>query len=58
MERNPHLLIEGCAIGCYAIGAKIAYIYIRGEFMHVQTILEGAIDEAYARGILGKNIFG
>ena len=51
MERNPHLLIEGCAIGCYAIGAKVAYIYIRGEFLHVQTILERAIDEAYARGI-------
>src|SRR5881275_2595539 len=31
MERNPHLLIEGCAIGCYAIGARIAYIYIRGD---------------------------
>src|SRR5262245_35724113 len=30
MERNPHLLVEGCAIGCYAIGAKVAYIYIRG----------------------------
>ena len=58
MERNPHLLIEGCAIGCYAIGAKVAYIYIRGEFFHVQEILERAIDEAYARGILGKNIFG
>ncbi len=58
MERNPHLLIEGCAIGCYAIGAKVAYIYIRGEFLHVQTILERAIGEAYARGILGKNIFG
>ena len=58
MERNPHLLIEGCAIGCYAIGAKVAYIYIRGEFLHVQTILERAIDEAYARGILGRNIFG
>ena len=40
MERNPHLLIEGCAIGCYAIGAKIAYIYIRGEFLHVQHVLE------------------
>ena len=58
MERNPHLLIEGCAIGCYAIGAKVAYIYIRGEFFHVQTVLERAIDEAYARGILGRNIFG
>ena len=51
MERNPHLLIEGCAIACYAIAAKVAYIYIRGEFFHVQHILERAIDEAYKRGI-------
>ena len=58
MERNPHLLIEGCAIGCYAIGAKVAYIYIRGEFFHVQQILERAIDEAYAKGFLGRNILG
>jgi len=58
MERNPHLLIEGCAISCYAIGAKIAYIYIRGEFYHVQEILERAIDEAYKAGHLGKNIYG
>jgi NADH-quinone oxidoreductase subunit F len=58
MERNPHLVIEGCAIGCYAIGAKVAYIYIRGEFLHVQHILERAIDEAYAHGFLGKNILG
>ena len=58
MERNPHLLIEGCAIGCYAIGAKVAYIYIRGEFFHVQHMLERAIDEAYAKGLLGRNILG
>jgi len=58
MERNPHLLIEGCAISCYAIGAKVAYIYIRGEFYHVQEILERAIDEAYKAGHLGKNIYG
>src|SRR5918912_1602641 len=58
MERNPHLLLEGCAIGCYAIGAKVAYIYIRGEFYHVQHVLERAIDEAYARGFLGRNILG
>src|SRR5919204_3378577 len=58
MERNPHLLIEGCAIGCYAIGAKVAYIYIRGEFLHVQRVLEQAIDEAYKAGYLGKNILG
>jgi NADH-quinone oxidoreductase subunit F len=58
MERNPHLLIEGCAIGCYAIGAQVAYIYIRGEFLHVQHILEREIEQAYARGFLGKNILG
>jgi NADH-quinone oxidoreductase subunit F len=58
MERNPHLLLEGCAIGCFAIGAKVAYIYIRGEFLHVQHILEAAIAEAYQAGYLGKNIFG
>jgi NADH-quinone oxidoreductase subunit F len=58
MERNPHLLIEGCAIACYAIGAKVAYIYIRGEFLHVQEHLERAIAEAYKAGVIGKNIFG
>ena len=58
MERNPHLLIEGCAIGCHAIGAKTAYIYIRGEFFHVAEVLERAIAEAKAAGYLGRNIFG
>jgi NADH-quinone oxidoreductase subunit F len=58
MERNPHLLIEGCAIGCYAIGAKVAYIYIRGEFYHVQQVLEAEIEKAYTAGFLGKNILG
>ena len=43
---------------CYAIGAKTAYIYIRGEFYHVQLVLERAIAEARAKGYLGKNIFG
>jgi NADH-quinone oxidoreductase subunit F len=58
MERNPHLLIEGCAISCYAIGAKVAYIYIRGEFYHVQEILEAEIEKAYQAGYLGRDIFG
>ena len=58
MERNPHLLIEGCAVSCYAIGAKVAYIYIRGEFYHVQEILEAEIEKAYKAGFLGKNILG
>ncbi len=58
MERNPHLLVEGCAISCYAIGSKVAYIYIRGEFLHVQHILEAAIADAYRAGFLGRNILG
>ena len=58
MERNPHLLLEGCAIGCYAIGARVAYIYIRGEFLHVQRVLEAAVAEARGRGLLGTNLFG
>jgi len=58
MERNPHLLLEGCLIASYAIGAKVAYIYIRGEFFHVQTILERAIDEAYKKGFIGRNVLG
>jgi len=58
MERNPHLLIEGCAIACYAIGAKVAYIYIRGEFLHVQRVLERAIAEAYKKGFIGRNVLG
>ena len=58
MERNPHLLFEGCLIGCYAIGAKVAYIYIRGEFLHVQNVLEQQLEEAYAKGYVGKNVMG
>jgi NADH-quinone oxidoreductase subunit F len=58
MERNPHLLFEGCLIGCWAIGAKIAYIYIRGEFYHVQKIMEAELAKAYAAGYVGRNIMG
>ena len=58
MERNPHLLLEGCLIGCHAIGAKVAYIYIRGEFYHVQEVLEVEIEKARAAGYLGRNILG
>jgi NADH-quinone oxidoreductase subunit F len=58
MERNPHLLFEGCLIGCWAIGAKVAYIYIRGEFYHVQRVLEAELAKAYAQGYCGKNILG
>src|SRR6187455_1609842 len=58
MERNPHLLFEGCLIGCHAIGAKVAYIYIRGEFYHVQLVLEAELAKARAAGYAGKNIMG
>ena len=58
MERNPHLLFEGCLIGCHAIGAKVAYIYIRGEFYHVQEVLEAELAKARAAGYIGKNILG
>ncbi|MEZ5292240.1 MAG: NADH-quinone oxidoreductase subunit NuoF [Vicinamibacterales bacterium] len=58
MERNPHLLVEGCLIGCYAIGAKTAYIYIRGEFYHLFPALQKAIDDARAAGYVGTNILG
>jgi NADH-quinone oxidoreductase subunit F len=58
MENIPHLLIEGMAIGSFALGCRSSYIYIRGELMYVFHILQKAIDEAYAAGLLGKNILG
>ena len=58
MERIPHLLIEGMVISSFTLGANSAYIYIRGEYFYVSRILEQAIDEAYAAGLLGKNILG
>src|ERR1051326_6874850 len=58
MERNPHLLFEGCLIACHAIGSKVAYIYIRGEFHPAQEVLEAELEKARAAGFVGKNIFG
>jgi len=58
MERIPHLLIEGMILSSFALGAKTSYIYIRGEYFYVSRILEAAIAEAYAAGLLGKNIMG
>jgi NADH-quinone oxidoreductase subunit F len=58
MERIPHLLIEGMIVSSYALGANLSFIYIRGEYMWILDILEKAIDEAYAKGFLGKNILG
>jgi NADH-quinone oxidoreductase subunit F len=58
MRYTPHLLIEGMVIGGFAIGAKVGYIYIRGEYTREAKLLNEAIDEAYAKGFLGKNILG
>ena len=58
MEVIPHALIEGMITSSYALGAKTSYIYIRGEYYYVARIVEAALKEAYAAGLLGKNILG
>jgi NADH-quinone oxidoreductase subunit F len=58
MLANPHVLIEGVIIGSYAIRANYAFIYIRGEVTHVVRRVQQAIEDAYAAGLLGKNILG
>ncbi len=58
MEKDPHQLIEGVIIAAYATQARIAYIYLRGEFHEQFHILQKAIDEAYVAGYLGKRVFG
>jgi NADH-quinone oxidoreductase subunit F len=56
---NPHALVEGMIIGCYAIGATVGYNYMRGEFMDEPAIrFEAALREAYEAGYLGKDILG
>ena len=55
---NPHVLVEGVIIGSYAIRANQAFIYIRGEVTHVVRRVQQAIEDAYAAGLLGKNILG
>ena len=58
MEMDPHQMIEGIAIAGRAIGAKMGFIYIRGEYRYVLDIVQTALDEAYSRNYLGKNILG
>ena len=55
---DPHALIEGAIITCYAIRAEKAFIYVRGEVLHVIRRLQHAVDEAYAAGYLGEKILG
>ena len=58
LGQNPHVLIEGTLIASYAMGVKTAYVYIRGEYVKWMNILEKAIEEAYEKGYIGKNIAG
>ncbi len=58
MRHDPHKLVEGCLIASFAMGANACYIYIRGEFAREGDNLQGAIDEAYAAGLIGKNACG
>jgi len=58
MELNPHSVVEGCIIGAYAIGAHVAYIYVRDELHLSKERLWGAINEAKKKGYLGKAPFG
>jgi NADH-quinone oxidoreductase subunit F len=58
MLANPHSLVEGIAIASYAIRANHAFIYIRGEVPHVIRRVMNAVEQAYAAGLLGKNIQG
>ena len=58
MYWDPHLLIEGMVISAFALRATHNYIYIRGEMMREVVVLQKAVDEAYQRGYLGKNVLG
>ncbi len=58
MEYNPHQFIEGIILCAYAVGAEMAYIYGRGEFRGPFVKLQKAVDAAYEKGFLGKNILG
>src|SRR5919112_1190149 len=58
MRWTPHALVEGVALGAYAIYATVGYIYIRGEFTEPLHWMEQAVKEAYAAGILGENAMG
>ena len=55
MRHDPHLLVEGCLIAGFAMGAVAAYIYVRGEFIRERERLQAAIDQAYEAKLIGKN---
>ena len=55
MRHDPHLLVEGCLIAGFAMGANTCFIYIRGEFVRERERLQAAVDQAYAAKLIGKN---
>ena len=55
MRHDPHLLIEGCLIASFAMGAHTCYVYVRGEFVRERERLQAAVDEAYEAKLIGKN---
>lgn len=57
-EKNPHQFIEGTLLACYAMGIKAAYVYIRGEYYKWINLLQDALDDAYKKGYVGRNILG
>lgn len=58
LENDPHRVIEGMAIAAYAIGSHHAFIYIRGEYVFPAERIRAAVEEAYEKGYVGKNVFG
>ncbi|MBS3960490.1 MAG: NADH-quinone oxidoreductase subunit F, partial [Sandarakinorhabdus sp.] len=58
IRHDPHKLIEGALIAGYAMRARAAYIYVRGEYIREAEVLFAAVEEAYARGFIGKNACG
>lgn len=58
IESNPHAIVEAMAIAGYAVGASKGYVYLRAEYPLAGERLQGAIDEATEKGLLGQNIFG
>ena len=58
MRHDPHLLVEGCLIAGFAMGAHACYIYVRGEFIRERERLQAAVDQAYEAKLIGKNSLG
>jgi len=57
-EFNPHLMIEGIVIACYAMGVQTAFLYVRGEYNKWIKMVQKALDDAYGKGYIGENIMG